>query len=136
MKCIATYPLYEEAEERQLDMLAAEIDALVEYVPTGWDQVYFGTLPIYALLVPEEFADRALELIRLIPDENHKCLYRCPRCESDNIKEESLDQGFGLEPFSFALTLGSVAIARMIVARVYGRKYRCRSCGTVYRKKP
>jgi hypothetical protein len=136
MKCIATFPSYEEANERQLEILAADIDALVRYVPTGWNQAYFGTLPIYALLVPEEFSDQASELIQLSADEQHKCLYRCPKCDSNDTKEKSLEEGFGLGPFSFALTLGSVAITRMIIVRAYGRKYRCESCGAEYRKKP
>ena len=36
--------------------VAAGIEALVWYVPTGMDQVYLGTLPVYALMVPAERA--------------------------------------------------------------------------------
>lgn len=36
--CVATYPAYDLANERQVDLLAAGIEALVWYVPTGMEQ--------------------------------------------------------------------------------------------------
>ena len=136
MKCLATYPSYQEANERQLDLLAADIDAMVQYVPTGFDQVYWGSLPIYALVVPPEQIDDAFEVIRLIADEDHRCLFRCPKCDSNDVRERRLDEGFGSGPFSFTLTLGLVAIARMLIMMRLGRKFECLSCHAVYRKSP
>src|SRR5688572_13646833 len=121
MKCIATYPSYQEANERQLDILAADIDARVEYVPNGVEQVYLGANPIYALWVSRERAVEAFEIIRLLADENHLSIFRCPKCESNDVKERSLGEGFGTGPFSLALTLGIVAIARMLIMRMLGR---------------
>ena len=136
MKYVGHYPSYGEANERQLDLMAAEIEALVFYVPTGMDQVYLGRLPIYALFVPEESAEAAREVLRLIPDENHRCLYGCPHCGSRDVVERLLDEGFGTGWFSLPLTFGVVAFSRMIELRVRGRRYVCRACGAVYRKKP
>ena len=136
MKCVATYPSYEEANERQLDLLAAEVDSLVEYVPTGFDQVYYGANPIYALTVSDDQVDQAIEIIRLIPDEHHLCLYRCPNCQSHHIKELRLDEGFGTGWLSLPMTLGIVAAVRWLRVRRLGRKYLCCDCGTEYRKAP
>ena len=101
---------------------------------SGWFEVTADT--IYALFVPEESAEAAREVLRLIPDENHRCLYGCPHCGSRDVVERLLDEGFGTGWFSLPLTFGVVAFSRMIELRVRGRRYVCRACGAVYRKKP
>jgi hypothetical protein len=135
MKCVVTYPSYEEANNRQLELLAEDIDALVSYVPTGWDQAYLGRNPIYALMVAEEQIDEAIDIIRLVADESHRHFYRCPKCGSGDVKECALDEGFGVGPFSLLFTLGLVAIGKTLMLRWRGRKFECRACHAVYRKK-
>lgn len=135
MKCIATYPAYELANDRQIDLIAAEIEATVWYVPTGMDQVYLGALPIYALLVPPEEFDQAIEIVRLVPDDNHRCLYGCPDCTSDRVNEMNPQDSF-LGQCMMVSTLGMTAFISMLVIRAKGRVYLCRDCGSRYRKKP
>jgi len=136
MKYITHYPSYWEANERQLDLMAVDIEAMVFYVPTGPDQVLLGRLPIYALFVPEESVEKAIDLIRLVPDENHICLYGCPDCRSNNVVEQTIEQGFGTGPISLPLTLGIVVFSKVLKMRRSGRKYTCKDCGRTYRKKP
>ncbi len=78
----------------------------------------------------------ASEVLRLPSDENHRCLYRCPKCAGENVQELGLDEGFGVGLFSLVLTLGLVAAARVFGLRRHGRSYRCLDCGTRYRQKP
>jgi hypothetical protein len=136
MKCIATYPAYDLANDRQIDLIAAEIEATVWYVPTGMEQVYLGALPIYALLVPPEKAEQAIEIIKLIPDENHQCLYGCPNCASDKVSEKSLEDSFLTSGLAMASSLGMTAFISMLVIRAKGRVHICHDCGKKYRKKP
>ncbi|HWA25839.1 MAG TPA: hypothetical protein VG734_09270 [Lacunisphaera sp.] len=135
MKCIATFPAYELANSRQLDLLAANIDAVVWYVPTGPDQVYLGRLPIYALLVSSEQVEEAFELIRLVAEEDHRCLYGCPACGSSAVIE--LSQGAGVSFWLLmCVTFALPGLVTMLSMRARGRSYECLSCGTGYRLKP
>jgi predicted RNA-binding Zn-ribbon protein involved in translation (DUF1610 family) len=136
MKCLLICSCYEEANQRQLDLLAENIDAVVSYIPTGADQVYMGRLPIYALMVEEDRLDDAINLFYLPPDENHICLFACPHCSSARVSETSIDSGFGSGIFSALLTLGLVAMGKLIMLRRVGRKYTCHDCGREYRKRP
>ncbi len=136
VRCIARYPSYEEANERQLDLLAANLDARVEYVPTGADQVFFGKNPVYALVVDDDQAARAQEIIKLVVDENHECLYRCPKCQSASVRECGLDRGFLPGDLDLAVTFGLSGLIRFWVQKRKGRRYICNDCGTTYRKKP
>jgi len=136
VKCIATYPTYEEANERQLDLLAADLDAKIQYVPTGADQVYFGRNPVYALVVEDEEVGPAKEIIRLVAEETHDCLYRCPKCQSANVRECPISRGFLPGNLDFALTFGLTGIIRLFIEKKKGRKYICNDCGMEYRKGP
>lgn len=134
--CVATYPAYDLANERQVDLLAAGIEALVWYVPTGMEQVYLGTLPVYALMVPAERADEAREIIRLLPDEDHVCLFRCPHCGSEHVAPKSLEDSILTGWWSMVLTLGISTLIGLLHLRIAGAKFRCLDCGAAYRKKP
>ena len=135
MECIATYPAYELAQSRQDDLIAAEIDAVVWYVPTGPDQIYFGTLPIYALVVPSNQADEAIDIISLVADENHRCIYGCPGCGSSNVVERNRSASLTFWCLMY-VTFAMPGIVAMISTRIRGRPYRCVSCGKHYRVKP
>jgi predicted RNA-binding Zn-ribbon protein involved in translation (DUF1610 family) len=136
MKCIATYPAYDLANDRQIDLIAAEIEATVWYVPTGMEQVYLGALPVYALLVPPEKVEQATEIIQLVADESHQCIYGCPNCGSDRVKERSLEDSFLARWWVMVSTLAMTAFISMLVIRAKGRVYVCQACGRKYRKKP
>jgi len=136
MKCIATYPGYDLANSRQVDLLAAEIDARVWYVPNGVDQVYFGALPIYALTVPPEDVERALQIISVYPDETHACIYACPHCGSGRVIEVSMESTVLGRWWMIAISLGIAGFLAMLWMRLLGRLYVCEDCRKRYRKKP
>jgi predicted RNA-binding Zn-ribbon protein involved in translation (DUF1610 family) len=129
MKCIATYPAYDLANDRQIDLITAEIEATVWYVPTGMEQVYLGALPVYALLVPPEKVELATEIIQLVADESHQCIYGCPNCGSDRVKEQSLEDSFLARWWVMDSTLAMTAFISMLVIRAKGRVYVCQACG-------
>lgn len=135
MECIATYPAYELANSRQDALLAADIDAVVWYVPTGPDQIYFGSLPIYALVVPSTKIAEAVDMISLVADENDRCIYGCPACGSSHVVERSQSAAISFWCLMY-VTLAVPGIIAMISIWARGRPYRCLTCGTKYRLKP
>lgn len=118
---LAAYPSYEEANERQLDLLAAGIDAKIEYVPNTGER--------YRLLVEEARVDEAWELIALEADLSAKSIAACPHCGSSAVRELEISLGIDV------LLLMLPSCVEYIRSRVSGVRYRCEDCAQVYRKR-
>jgi hypothetical protein len=128
MQTVETYFTYEEANEHQITLLAAGIDALVEFVPAA-EVLTPGRRAGYALRVSAADADRARELVRPVADPGFASIARCPRCASDDVRDIELLQDWDL------FLLGVPSVFRTIRARVQGQPFRCLACGHRYRKK-
>lgn len=125
MKQLQLHATYEAANDAQLTLLAANIDATIEFVHGS---VTANTPEGYALLVEEERFDEAAELLSFTADETHESLLRCPTCGSDRLLEP--DPGiWGV------LLLGLPYFTHMIARWTSGAKYRCEDCRHEFRKK-
>ncbi len=130
MKIVATYPSYEEANERQLDLLASGIGAKVIRESTGFMELYFGVLPRYHLIVHEEFAEDASDKLKLVQDPDYKHIAACKKCDGSNVVELGIDDGIGSVYWLFF-----PAILKFFKLRLLGPKFRCQDCHYEYRKK-
>lgn len=130
MEIIATYPSYQEANDRQLDLLACDIGAKVIRESTGFMELYFGSLPKYHLIVHEKHADEARERLKLVRDPEHKHIASCRNCGSGNVTELGIDDGIGSLGWLFF-----PAIVKFFQLRMSGPKFRCGDCSHEYRKK-
>lgn len=128
MIVVAIYVTYEEANERQLDLLAAGIDASVEYGTT--DDYGFGSgAAAYCLIVPYEEASRAVECLAPRIDATIESIAACPRCNSSDVKELQVSL---LLDVCFLMIPGMIELIR---SRASGVRYGCFQCGNRYRKK-
>ncbi len=130
MRYLASYGTYEMANDQQITLLAAEIDALVEFVPPGFEELRHQETrkPGYALMVEDEKFDEAVRMLSLQAEPDYKCLFSCPTCGSDNVKEIAPP----LVGAMFLLFIPSVIA--MTRRKTSGIPYRCLACGSRYRK--
>ncbi|MDQ8201286.1 hypothetical protein QEH56_24210 [Pelagicoccus enzymogenes] len=84
---VATYPSYEEANERQTELLSYGLSAFVVRESTGFLEVYMGVVPKFHLFVPKEQASEAREIVQLQADADHVHIANCPKCGSSEVKE-------------------------------------------------
>ena len=129
MKKIASYPSYEEANDHQHTLLSYEIDCMIEMPGQHVFHIMQGDLPEYHLLVPEEDAERALDLITRPTVDDYVPLITCPYCQSGNKKEVELSFMAGL----FVLILFIPLLIEIVILRTRGRKYQCQECLGIYR---
>ena len=129
MKIIASYSNYEEANDHQITLLSAGIDALVEYQPTGTANIVHGGSGVYVLQVDEARAAEAAELVSVPEDPDAKSIAACPKCGGSNIAESQipplLDLGLLMIP----------SVVRFLTCLLKGVPYVCTDCDHRYRKK-
>jgi predicted RNA-binding Zn-ribbon protein involved in translation (DUF1610 family) len=128
METVGSYLTYDDANEHQITLLAAGIDALIDYVPAA-EVLSPQSSGIYALRVAPEEAARAKELIAPAIDPEFRSIAKCPRCGSNDVGAIELLQNSDL------LLLGLPSIVRMLRAGWHGHPYRCDDCGHRYRRK-
>ena len=126
MKSLGIYGTYEHANDAQITLLAAEIDAKVDYVQGSSDE---GKLGGYGLFVDEDRFEEAKRLLTKEPVDGFRPSLRCPACEGENLEERK-------PPWYGVYLLGIPIVAYVIDLRLRGRKFRCRECGNEFRKKP
>ena len=129
MKLLATYSSYEEANERQLDLLAAEIDATVEYAPPGELSSVTTQLGTYHLLVDEAQEEEACAVVFPAIDPSEKSILHCPKCKGDNV------QGFIMNSSIDVFLLMLPSIMEFLISRFRGDRYVCMECGVKFRRK-
>jgi hypothetical protein len=128
MKVLTTYVSYEEANDRQLDLLASGIDARVEYVPSGGISALGGSLGTYQLWVDGEKISDAALLIAPALDPSATSIAACPRCGSSDVTEQVTN------PLTDVLMLMVPSILEFAISRISGSRFHCSACRHNYRK--
>jgi hypothetical protein len=98
MKYLDSYGTYEAANDCQITLLAASIDALVEFVPTSVAELQHAEArrPGYALMVEDERFEEAAALLSVEVQPDYKCLYACPKCQSERVIQKDIPMFLGI----------------------------------------
>jgi predicted RNA-binding Zn-ribbon protein involved in translation (DUF1610 family) len=128
MRLLTTYGSYDEANDRQLDLLAAGIDARVDFTPAGHTSAMSPGSGAYSLFVEEMRFEEAAEIVSPGCDTGAESIAACPRCGSSAVREIEMSPAIDVP----LLMLPS--IVEFIRSRFSGTRYTCDSCRHTYRK--
>lgn len=126
MKKLRLYNTYEHANDAQITLLAADIDAKVEFEHGSSVEDKSGG---YALLVDVEQHAQAEGLLAPCAVEGHESLLRCPACKSEHVVERDA-------PWWGVFLLGVPIVIYVADLKMFGRTFRCADCRCRFRKKP
>lgn len=125
---VGDYLSYEEANERQIELLWHDISAYVVRESTGYLEVYTGQIARHRLFVQKEDAEAARDFVKLVADADHRHIASCPKCGSADVQEVET-KGY----LAYVLELVFLISHRAIANFWLGPKFRCGNCDAFYR---
>ncbi len=132
-EAVGDYPSYEEANERQHELLSCEIPAFVVRESTGFLEVYIGQLPRFYLYVSKDIAPEARKIVDHTASEDHKHIASCPACGSSDVVEIGVVKNYHRDHWIHLLEAFLVVSHRAIAEFMLGPKYHCEKCSSSYR---
>lgn len=130
---VATYPSYEEANARQIDLWASTFESEVIRESTGFEELYLGIMPRYHLFVHEEDFDGAMEVVRLVEDPEHTHIASCEKCNGSDVVEIGIAGGVDASDLEAIRTFLIPMVLRFFHLKFVGPKFHCRECNHHYR---